>query len=244
MTSKWFCLILGMTSAAATAGATPIAFATVGYAGGSGSNVTYSMSGGTLHTGTGASAAPILVSFGFQHLPGMPAALPTNVQAFMTWSTTRTSGVAGDVNCGAMCTQAMNSGTLTITAVNPLMSNHGLANILLRATFTGSVFGGLHGDGFSMGADNQQGNTVVYSSDFFDFRSSTVSSFNFSFYSVLADLARSGGNFTSLLASGAGVFMANNIRSNFAPEPSTFVLGAMALLALAMLRKRSRSTTA
>ena len=243
MTSKWFCLILGMTFAAAPVSATPLAFASVGYAGGSGSNVTYSMSGGSLHTGTGSSAAPILVAFSFQHMPGMPAALSTNVQAFMTWSATRTIGVAGDVNCGAMCTQAMSGGTLTITSVNPIMTRNGWGHTLLQATFTGMVSGGMTGDYFSMASDSRQG-TVVYSSDFFDFSRTTFSAFNFGFYSVLADLARSGGNFMNILASGSGVFKANNIRANFAPEPSTFVLGAIALAALVMVRKRIRSTPA
>jgi MYXO-CTERM domain-containing protein len=171
----------------------------------------------------------------------MPATLPTNVQAFMTWSATRTTGVAGDVNCGTMCTQAMNGGTLTITSVNPMMSTHGPANTLLQATFTGMVSGGMTGDYFSMAAGN---GAVVYSSDFFDFSRSTYSAFNFGFYSVLADLARSGGNFMNILASGNGIFKANNIRPTFSPEPSTFVLGAMALGALAMLRRRNRSTPA
>ena len=227
MTSKWIGLVLGLTISAGFAEANEIVFGRVGYEGLSGSNVTYALNGGTLHTGIGSTESPIRVGFGFENVPGMYA-VPSNVDAFMTWSVTRATGAAGDVNCAAVCSQQMTGGTLSIRAVNG-------GALLLQATFSGMMSGALTGSALGLAGSN-----VVFKSDFLDFSKATQLGLNFNFDSVLSNLMLNGGNIADLLASGSGWVSASGVTS--APEPATLgggVLGA-ALLVFLYRRKRAR----
>jgi hypothetical protein len=228
---KLLVLTIGVMTAVNAASAIPI-FATVGYLGGSGSNVTYKWNNSTggLQTGIGASPSSVAVDFQFlSGAGGVPVALQGHNNAHMTI----TGGPSGNVQTlGNMLVQPV-TGSLQITLDTPYLGQ----NLLLAVTFTGELSGRIGSSTAIQDSETILADTVVYSSDFRTFGAS-ASSMTFTFLNVAPVLAVGPGNvLRSFNASGSGDFLTG------VPEPSGLILAGAgcALLLIGGIRRKVRS---
>jgi hypothetical protein len=227
---KLLLLTIGVMTAVSAASAIPI-FASVGYLGGSGSNVTYKWNNTSgLQTGTGASATSIPVSFQYSD-PNLPAPLQGPLNAHMTI----TAGHTGNVMSGAGFLSQPLAGTVTITLDTPYLGQ----NMLLSANFSGHLSGPQGGTIAIQDSETILADTVVFSSDFLSpsFFSLMPKGMSFTFLSVNPTLNVTGNYLRTFTASGSGQFFSQ------VPEPSGLILAGVgcALLLIGGIRRKVQS---
>jgi hypothetical protein len=231
------------------ANALPISFAQFSEADPGGNIFSYvdNGSGNTSQFGTstgGPLGAAIPINFTFLSAAGaMPADLTGNQAATlsMTSSTTAPATLLG----GIVGTQTFNGQTNTITITRDSAATEGTGsktNLLTITFINGTLLGAINGRTPQLSADSGLGNIVGYTSDFLTFNDNAEKDFSLTF-SSWANTSGGGGlsivdasnHFASATASGAGTFDASVTP---VPEPSAWILGAVALAGMLVVGRR------
>ncbi|HEY1921485.1 MAG TPA: hypothetical protein VGG44_01870 [Tepidisphaeraceae bacterium] len=193
----------------------------------------------------------IPVTFTYLNQSGLPA----DLQGLQNAMLTLTSSTIGPVSTLAVFTgqDIDESGSLedvlTITRDTPAAEGNGARTDLLTMNFTGILFG-LSGTATPQLLGNTSGvaaSTVLYSSDFFSFTSSTQRDYSLTFSSWLTNSDGNGledsatdNYFASATAAGVGTFDSDVVSvTTGIPEPATLAMAAM--FAPMLLRRRKRS---
>lgn len=191
-------------------------------------------------------ATGIPVTFSFLNLPGLPADLQGVQDATLTLTSSTEStvqtGFGGVVLEQDITGIPLTNDVLTITRDTPAAEGGGSKTNLLTVDFTGELIGAMNSRTPQLSGDTNEGDTVVYSSDFVGFANGT-NDYSLTFSSwTSTDSAGSGliadpsDNFyTTATAAGAGTFDATVI-----PEPSSLALGGLLLI----LGRRNRFSKA
>jgi hypothetical protein len=188
-----------------------------------------------------AQGIPVFVTLAEQFSHGLPSGQLAHI--FLTSQTSEPVHMVGSQFEERFPANPVNM--LHIVLDNPPM---GRGSNLLTLEFTGTL-GGQGQSGFLRGSNTSElHDTVIFSSDYFDFTESTERAFALSFSSIINEMdPQSGlvvadnGFFESFTASGTGTF-----NTNFGPavpEPSSLVLTAFGVLGLAGAAYRRRRTT-
>jgi hypothetical protein len=185
------------------------------------------------------------VPVNFEFLVANGAGVPPNTDIAATLVVTAIANPAATV-VGHTVLQPFSSITMTFTANTPI---HGQTNLLtVDSSTTGTLIGSTGAHSASLNGDSSGGDTVVFSSAFLDFGSTTSRDFDLSFSSLNPALTvapnttghKVKGYPESFTTSGTGTFGSDPAPSFGEPEPSPALALLVGGLGLTLLFVRNR----
>jgi MYXO-CTERM domain-containing protein len=236
---------LGLASAAHAA-SSPVTFAQFheAVAGGGNANLIAYTDGST---SSGLSATSVPVTFSYESITGLPAAMQGPQAATLSLTSSTGSPVLLLAPYAFQSFNEFAGDTLTITRDTPF---NGFSN-LLTMSFTGELIGGLSGGSASLTGQTSApvGDQITYSSDFLDFGTPGAMDYTLGFTSWTSsdgngiEVDNSTGFLSSATAAMTGTFDVATVPGigNHLPEPSAGVLGFFGLCGLLAMRRRRQT---